>query len=81
MKPYSIKVLALFCSLSIAAMTARGGELSLTETGDTIRISQRDKTVLEYVKTARPVPEGIEKHFSRSGYIHPIYTPTEANLS
>ncbi len=62
-------------------MTARGGELSLTETNDTIRISQRGKTVLEYVKTAKPVPAGIEKHFSRSGYIHPIYTPNGQELT
>ncbi len=74
-------LLALFCSFTTAPMTVRGGELSLTETADTIRISQRDKTVLEYVKTARPVPEGIEQHFSRSGYIHPLYTPTGQELT
>lgn len=81
MKSYSTSVLALFCSLSVAAIPVRSSELRLTETDDTIRISQREKTVLEYVKTARPVPEGIEKHFSRSGYIHPIYTPTGQELT
>ena len=81
MKPFSTTLLALFCLFTIAPMTVRGGELSMTETDATIRISQRDKTVLEYVKTARPVPEGIEKHFSRSGYIHPIYTPTGQELT
>ena len=72
MKPFSTTLLALLCLFTIAPMTVRGGDLKLTETADTLRISLRDKTVLEYVKTARPVPEGIEKHFSRSGYIHPI---------
>ena len=81
MTSYYTSVLALFCSLSVASMTVRSSELRLTETDDTIRISQREKTVLEYVKTARPVPEGIEKHFSRSGYIHPIYTPTGQELT
>ena len=81
MKPISTTLLALLCLFTIAPMTVRGGDLKLTETPDTIRISQRDKTVLEYVKTARPVPEGIEQHFSRSGYIHPIYTPTGQELT
>ena len=81
MKPFSTTLLALFCLFAIAPITVFGGELKLTETADTLRISQRDKTVLEYVKTARPVPEGIEQHFSRSGYIHPIYTPTGQELT
>jgi hypothetical protein len=81
MKPFSTRILTLFCSFSITSMTVQGGDLSLTETDDSIRITQRDKTVLEYVKTARPVPEGIEKHFSRSGYIHPIYTPSGQELT
>jgi hypothetical protein len=62
-------------------MTALGGELSLTETDDTIRITLRDKPVLQYIKTARLVPKGVEKHFSRSGYIHPVYTPTGQELT
>lgn len=59
-------ILVLFSTLG-----AHGGELKLTETDDTIRITLRGKPVLEYVKTASPVPEGIAKHYSRSGYIHP----------
>ncbi|MEM0968169.1 MAG: DUF6807 family protein, partial [Verrucomicrobiota bacterium] len=34
------------------------------------------KPVLEYVKTEKPVPEGIDAHFRRSGYIHPVFSPT-----
>jgi hypothetical protein len=70
------------CSLlSIASTTARCAELDLKETNDTIRITLRDKPVLQYIKTATPVPAGIEKHFSRSGYIHPVYTPTGQELT
>ncbi len=72
MKRLSLVLLALFASWSSAV----GGELKLTETDDTIRVTLRGKPVLEYVKTARPVPEGIAEHFSRSGYIHPVYSPT-----
>ena len=81
MKQFSIAILMLSLAFSIAAQPACGGELSLTETDDTIRITLRGKPVLEYIKTARPVPEGLEKHFSRSGYIHPVYTPTGQEIS
>jgi hypothetical protein len=82
MKKFTRALLALCLSWSIASVTALSDEgLSLTETNDTIRITLRGKPVLEYIKTARPVPEGIEQHFSRSGYIHPVYTPTGQELT
>ena len=68
-------------SFRTASHYASADDLNLTETDDTIRITLRGKPVLEYIKTARPVPEGVEKHFSRSGYIHPVYTPTGQEIS
>lgn len=58
-----------------------GGDLKLIETDDVIRVTLRDKPVLEYVKTEKPVPEGIEPHFRRSGYIHPVYSPTGQEIT
>ena len=81
MKPPQFLVLLLACTLCASLQPVFGGDLKLTETDDSIRVTLRGKPVLEYVKTARPVPEGIEKHFSRSGYIHPIYTPTGQELT
>jgi hypothetical protein len=82
MKIFTLATLVLCSSFSIASTPALGDEeLSLTETDDTIRITLRGKPVLEYIKTARPIPEGIEQHFSRSGYIHPVYTPTGQELT
>ncbi len=81
MKQFPIAIFVLFYSFSIAAQTSRGDELSLTETDDTIRITLRGKPVLQYIKTARPVPEGLQKHFSRSGYIHPVYSPTGQEIT
>lgn len=81
MKTFPISIFVLFCSFCITLMPVRGGELTLTETDDTIRITQRGKPVLEYIKKARPVREGVEEHFSRSGYIHPVYTPTGQELT
>lgn len=91
MKKISVTTLGFVCSVCIASMLVRAGELhggesdaselTLTETDDTIRVAQRGKPVLEYVKNSRPVPAGIEQHFSRSGYIHPVYTPTGQELT
>jgi hypothetical protein len=58
-----------------------GGDLLLTETDNVILITLRDKPVLEYIKTEKPVPEGIEPHFRRSGYIHPVYAPTGQEIT
>jgi len=81
MKIVPVSILVLFYSFCIALMPVLGGELTLTEMDDTIRIAQRGKPVLEYIKKARPVPEGVEEHFSRSGYIHPVYSPTGQELT
>ena len=58
-----------------------GGDLRLTETDDAIRVELRGKPVLEYVKTEKPVPKGIEPQYRRSGYIHPVYTPTGQEIT
>ncbi len=81
MKRYQIALLVLLYSFSIATASTLGDELGLTETDDTIRITLRGKPVLQYIKKPQPVPEGLPQHFSRSGYIHPVYTPTGQELT
>ena len=81
MNQLPIAILILFCSFSIASYTAQGDDLSLTETDDSLRVTQRGKPVLEYIKKAKPVPDGLPQYFSRSGYIHPVYTPTGQELT
>lgn len=76
MKPPQPLVLLLACASFAGMHPVFGGDLALTETDDAISITLRGKPVLEYVKTEKPVPAGIEPHFRRSGYIHPVYTPT-----
>lgn len=71
--------LVLFLTTGLASVLA--GDLDLTETSEVIRVTLRGKPVLEYVKIEKPVPEGIEPHFRRSGYIHPIYTPTGQEIT
>jgi len=81
MRQFLLSFVVLVCSFSISAMPVTGGDLTLNDTDDTIRVTLHGKPVLEYVKTARPVPDGVEGHFSRSGYIHPVYTPTGQQLT
>ena len=64
--------------LAAAMLTfpAFADELELIENEKEIRITLRGRPVIAYVKQPRPLPTGIEEHFRRSGYIHPVYTPT-----
>ncbi|NNJ24723.1 PmoA family protein [Alienimonas chondri] len=73
--------LALLSAFGVGPTAARGGELKLIETDDALRVTLRGKPVLNYVKTARPVPDGIESYYSRSGYLHPIYSPTGEEIT
>jgi hypothetical protein len=67
--------------LTFITLPVFGGDLKLTETDDTIRVELRGKPVLEYVKTEKPVPTGIEPHYRRSGYLHPVYSPTGQEIT
>jgi hypothetical protein len=74
----SLLITGVFCGIS---QPAQAGDLKLAETDEVIRVTLRGKPVLEYVKTEKPAPDGIEPHFRRSGYIHPVYTPTGQELT
>ncbi|MFT5131387.1 MAG: hypothetical protein ACI8W8_005023, partial [Rhodothermales bacterium] len=65
----------------LAALALSGAELALSEDEQLIRITLRGKPVLEYVKTEKPVPQGLAAHYRRSGYIHPVYSPTGQEIS
>lgn len=81
MKKKSIALFFLLSSFSVTAQATAGDELKLTETDDTILVVLRGKPVLQYIKKPQPVPEGTPEYFSRSGYIHPVYTPTGQELT
>jgi hypothetical protein len=50
----------------------------VVESEDAISIHIGDRPVLQYNKTNTPLPAGIEPVYARSGYIHPIYSPSGA---
>ncbi len=47
-----------------------------TETTEFIRVSVRGKPVLVYNKAVQEPPQGIDAIYRRSGYIHPLYSPS-----
>ena len=51
-------------------------ELSIRETDTHINITNDGETVLVYHKAVMPPPGGQPKYFERSGFIHPIKSPS-----
>ena len=60
---------------------AIASELIITEDEDIIRVTLHGNPVLEYVKTPKPVPNGLSDVYRRSGYIHPVYSPSGQEIT
>jgi hypothetical protein len=56
--------------------TLSAGSLSLLETKETIEIRDADQTMLVYHKATVPQPEGKDPVYARSGFIHPLKSPS-----
>ena len=56
-------------------------DLSIEETNTHISITNDGKTVLTYHKALMPPPEGQPKYFERSGFIHPINSPSGGTVT
>ena len=54
----------------------RGAGLSLKQTENTITLSSDGAIVLVYNKQSPPVPDDVESVYARSGFLHPVGTPT-----
>jgi hypothetical protein len=53
---------------------AAKGNLRLEQTTDYLRIYHGDQPVLNYWLTPQ-LPNGLSEHYTRSGFIHPVYSP------
>ncbi len=62
--------------VSVALGSATGSELIVTENANTIQIQRGELAVLTYHKTEVEVPEGVDPAFRKSGFIHPLNTPS-----
>ena len=71
-KNISIKILCVQIVLTVSAMS----EVNSEATDEEVRISVSGKPVLTYHTATVQPPEGMEKVFARSGFIHPLYSPS-----
>ncbi len=58
------------------ASVAPNGKIRGIETEDAITVYAGEQPVLRYNKTLVPAPEGINPVYGRSGYIHPVWSPS-----
>ena len=57
---------------SIGCYTDR---VSLTDNGSQMAIRKGEKSILQYYHKPAPLPEGVSESYSRSGFIHPAWSP------
>jgi lysophospholipase L1-like esterase len=53
----------------------RTSSLSIENRSDTITVYANGKTILCYNKVSPAAPQGIDKIYQRSGFLHPVMTP------
>lgn len=54
------------------------GALTVREDSDTITVSSQKRVLLVYNKTSPAVPDGIDPVYHRSGFLHPVLSPSGA---
>jgi len=64
-----------------AEPTSSLGGLSVRETQQTISIERGESTLLTYNKQSPPVPTGIDPIYARSGFLHPVNSPTGKTIT
>jgi hypothetical protein len=70
---------ALLAAPGLATAAAQG--FSAQEDDDAITLRHGDQTVLVYHKAVVPPPEGADPAFARSGFIHPLHSPSGATVT
>jgi hypothetical protein len=60
----------------LESVLAADDALSVKITSETIQVSQNDQLVLAYNKQSPPVPEGVDPVYHRSGFLHPVASPS-----
>jgi len=75
MRP-SHTVYLLFFAITTALTAQSEPSLSVEETPKHIQLKSGNKKLLSYNKSLQIAPKGIDPINNRSGYIHPIFTPS-----
>jgi hypothetical protein len=67
---------SLLCLGLTSALPGMAASLSLIENEKTIEIRDGEQSMLVYHKAVLPPPEGSPKAYARSGFIHPLRSPS-----
>ncbi len=70
-----MKLFSLIIAALLVSLTSAKSQVVCKETDDHIVITRDGNHVLTYHKTAS-LPDGVDPKYSRSGFIHPITTPS-----
>jgi len=62
--------------LTLVSFVADAATPSVRETDASITVSIDDRSILTYHKADVPPPEGADPIFTRSGFIHPVHSPS-----
>lgn len=60
----------------VESAVAADNALSVQISSETIQICQDDQVVLAYNKRSPPVPDGVDPVYRRSGFLHPVASPS-----
>ncbi|MCB1120111.1 MAG: PmoA family protein [Verrucomicrobiae bacterium] len=76
-----MKLPIFLLSIFVVSSSACLAKLSIKETAKGIEISNDGQQVLFYHKAIMPPPEGQPKYYERSGFIHPLCSPSGGVLT
>ena len=62
----------------LASQLVAQSPLQVEQSEAEIKVSQGNQPILTYNVQSPPAPSGIDPVFERSGFLHPVYTPTQA---
>jgi len=71
----AVKPTTLLAAALALSLPAFAGELKVTETEGEITLTNGASPILVYHKSEVPPPPEADPVFTRSGFIHPVYTP------
>ncbi|MHA7128484.1 DUF6807 domain-containing protein [Algoriphagus namhaensis] len=75
------KIFCLAIILSILHWDGLAQKISLEESESQVQFKLGSQTILSYQKSKAPVPEGVNPIFSKSGFIHPLTSPSGVVLT
>ncbi len=61
--------------------TVQSAEIKVSRTDGELTILRDGAPVLVYHKAIVPAPEGVDEAYARSGFIHPVYTPSGGEIT